>query len=70
MLAADISPGSKLLTAYTLHYRQTVVEKEIRFQFITGKMREFHPGDKKWNNNGTIIRPGARYQVSQNRCFS
>ena len=51
------------MTAYTLHYRHTVLDDEVRFQFVTGKMREFHPGDKKWNNNGTIIRPGARYQV-------
>ena len=54
-----------MLTAYTMHYRYSDWQDDIRFQFVTGKMSEFHPGDTKWNNNATIIRPGARYQVSQ-----
>ena len=58
-----ICAGSKLLTAYTMKYRYTDWVGKIRFQFVQGMIRQFQPGDTSWNNNGTIIRPGARYQV-------
>merc|ERR1712142_380929 len=61
----EFCTGSKFLTAYTMEYRYSLVGGKNRFQFIQGKVRSFHPGNTGWNNNNTIIRPGARYQGTQ-----
>ena len=56
--------GSKLVTGYTMYYDfENLPGNKINFTFVEGTTRDFHDGDETWNGNGTLIRPGARYQV-------
>ncbi|XP_023337120.1 uncharacterized protein LOC111708089 [Eurytemora carolleeae] len=60
----EFCTGAKLATAYTLKYKISSTNPE-EFLLLSGKHAQFHPGDPAWNNNGTFIRLGAKYQGTQ-----